>query len=171
MADYRRVYDSRHCRLPESEPGSAPEPYARQSNMGFFSSVHAARLDGTKLSLWVVSGGVNWVCNCWRQSLRILNSLNNLSSAELGLYPVDYTIESALAYTASSGRVAAVEWLVLFVFKYSEKQFVENPIHTADADTSTVSCRAVILDDSRLSPTEKLHNCLLLFLSISVFYF
>ena len=34
MAAYRRVYDSRHLQVDCQEPGSAPEPYAQQSNMG-----------------------------------------------------------------------------------------------------------------------------------------
>ena len=36
MAAYRRVYDSRHLQADCQEPGSAPEPYARQSSMGYF---------------------------------------------------------------------------------------------------------------------------------------
>ena len=35
MADYRRVYDSRHMQADCQEPRSAPEPYARQSSMGY----------------------------------------------------------------------------------------------------------------------------------------
>ena len=35
MAAYRRVYDSRHMQADCEEPGSAPEPYARQSSMGY----------------------------------------------------------------------------------------------------------------------------------------
>ena len=35
MADYHRVYDSRHLQADCHEPGSAPEPYARQSSMGY----------------------------------------------------------------------------------------------------------------------------------------
>jgi len=34
MAAYRRVYDSRHLQADCQEPGSAPEPYARQLSMG-----------------------------------------------------------------------------------------------------------------------------------------
>ena len=34
MAAYRRVYDSCHLQADCQEPGSAPEPYARQSSMG-----------------------------------------------------------------------------------------------------------------------------------------
>jgi len=34
MAAYRRVYDSRLQQADCQEPGSAPEPYARQSSMG-----------------------------------------------------------------------------------------------------------------------------------------
>ena len=33
---YRQVYDSRHLQADCQEPGSAPEPYARQSSMGYF---------------------------------------------------------------------------------------------------------------------------------------
>ena len=35
MAAYRQVYDSRHVQADCQEPGSAPEPYARQSTMGY----------------------------------------------------------------------------------------------------------------------------------------
>ena len=35
MAAYRRVYDSRHLQADCREPGSAPEPYARQSSTGY----------------------------------------------------------------------------------------------------------------------------------------
>jgi len=35
MAAYRRVYDLRHLLADCQEPGSASEPYARQSSMGY----------------------------------------------------------------------------------------------------------------------------------------
>jgi len=35
MAAYRRVYDSRRLQTDCQEPGSAPEPYARLSSMGY----------------------------------------------------------------------------------------------------------------------------------------
>ena len=35
MAAYRRVYDSRHLQANCQEPWSAPEPYTRQSSMGY----------------------------------------------------------------------------------------------------------------------------------------
>ena len=35
MAAYRRVYDSHHLEADCQEPGSALEPYARQSSMGY----------------------------------------------------------------------------------------------------------------------------------------
>jgi len=35
MAAYRWVYDSRHLQADCQEQGSAPEPYARQSSMGY----------------------------------------------------------------------------------------------------------------------------------------
>jgi len=37
MAVYRRVYDSRHLQADCKEPGSVPEPYARQSSMGYLT--------------------------------------------------------------------------------------------------------------------------------------
>ena len=35
MAAYRQVYDSRHLQADYQEPGSAPEPYVRQSSTAF----------------------------------------------------------------------------------------------------------------------------------------
>jgi len=35
MAAFRRVYDSHQLQADCQEPGSAPEPYARQSSMGY----------------------------------------------------------------------------------------------------------------------------------------
>jgi len=35
MAAYRWIYDSRHLQADCQEPGSAPEPFARQSSMGY----------------------------------------------------------------------------------------------------------------------------------------
>ena len=35
MAAYRRVYDSRHLQADCQEPRSVPEPYDRQSSMGY----------------------------------------------------------------------------------------------------------------------------------------
>jgi len=37
MPAYRRVYDSRHLQADCQEPGSAPEPYAPQSSIPFYS--------------------------------------------------------------------------------------------------------------------------------------
>jgi len=34
-AAYRQVYDSRHLQADYQEPGSAPEPYVRQSSIGY----------------------------------------------------------------------------------------------------------------------------------------
>jgi len=41
MAAYRRVYDSRHLQADCQEPGSAPEPYARISSMGYLYLFYA----------------------------------------------------------------------------------------------------------------------------------
>jgi len=35
MAAYRQVYDSRHLQADYQEPASAPEPYVRQSSIGY----------------------------------------------------------------------------------------------------------------------------------------
>jgi len=45
MAAYRRVHDSCHLQADCQEPGSAPEPYARQSSMRYLylNRVHTAR--------------------------------------------------------------------------------------------------------------------------------
>ena len=48
MAVYRRVYDSRHLQADCQEPGSAPETYARQSNMGY---LYLTCLSGNEHSL------------------------------------------------------------------------------------------------------------------------
>jgi len=49
MAAYRRVYDSRHLEADCQEPGSAPEPYARQSSMGCFFT---HEYDALRVSRW-----------------------------------------------------------------------------------------------------------------------
>jgi len=41
MSAYRRVYDSRHLQADCQEPGSAPEPYARQSTMVYLCLFHS----------------------------------------------------------------------------------------------------------------------------------
>jgi len=43
MAAYRRAYDSRHMQADCQEPGSAPEPYTRQSSMGYLYCCCARR--------------------------------------------------------------------------------------------------------------------------------
>jgi len=45
MATYRRVYDSRHLQADCEEPGSAPEPYVRQSSMGYLYLFTTPNLD------------------------------------------------------------------------------------------------------------------------------
>ena len=46
MAAYRRVYDSRHVQADCQEPGSAPEPYAWQSSMGYTFTCLFGRVSG-----------------------------------------------------------------------------------------------------------------------------
>jgi len=53
MAAYCQVYDSRHLQADCQEPGSAPEPYTRQSSIGYlFNSAMAG------LSCGVIIGGI-----------------------------------------------------------------------------------------------------------------
>jgi len=63
MAAHRRVCDSRHVQADCQEPGSAPEPYARQSSMGYDYVLRAgdsvrARLerDAERSALFVRAG-------------------------------------------------------------------------------------------------------------------
>jgi len=44
MAAYRRVYDARHLQADCQELGSAPEPYARQSSMGYLYLFNAVQV-------------------------------------------------------------------------------------------------------------------------------
>jgi len=44
MAAYRWVHDSRHLQADCQAPGSAPEPYARQSSMGYLYLFHSHRM-------------------------------------------------------------------------------------------------------------------------------
>jgi len=46
MAAYRRVYDSRHLQADCQEPGSAPEPYAWQSSIGYLYVFYACTVNG-----------------------------------------------------------------------------------------------------------------------------
>ena len=49
MAAYRRVYDSRHLQADCQGPGSAPEPYARQSSMGYLLLVFTSKTAASQL--------------------------------------------------------------------------------------------------------------------------
>jgi len=52
MAACRRVYDSRYLQADCQEPESAPEPYAQQSSMGYFTNVALlARAEAHKVQL------------------------------------------------------------------------------------------------------------------------
>jgi len=53
MAAQHRFYDSRHLQADCQEPGSAPEPYAQQSSMGYLL-VHCSAADGSVVSVRVV---------------------------------------------------------------------------------------------------------------------
>ena len=55
MAAYRRVYDSRHLQADCQEPGSAPEPYARQSSMDYLFCVYNNLISSVQFSWCDVS--------------------------------------------------------------------------------------------------------------------
>ena len=57
MAAYRRVYDSRHLQADCQEPGSAPEPYARQSSMGYLYLV-VYQVEGYYVTMECASCGI-----------------------------------------------------------------------------------------------------------------
>jgi len=50
MAAYRRVYDSGHLQADFQQPCSAPEPYVRQSSMGYIYLLRPTR------ALWLQGG-------------------------------------------------------------------------------------------------------------------
>ena len=68
---YRRVYDSRHLQADCQEPGSAAEPCAQQSNMGYLLCLryHSTILDGLSASGRSREGGMreihppSWACS------------------------------------------------------------------------------------------------------------
>jgi len=55
MAAYRQVYDSCHLQADCQEPGSAPEPYARWSSMGYLYLFTIATDDVTERVVVVVT--------------------------------------------------------------------------------------------------------------------
>jgi len=51
MAAYRWVYDSRHLQADCQEQGSVPEPFARQSSMGYlFIFMHSLSAKSTQVA-------------------------------------------------------------------------------------------------------------------------
>ena len=58
MAAYRRVYDSRHLQADCQEPGSAPEPYARQSSMGYIYLFYVTNARVCVWQVWTVCRSV-----------------------------------------------------------------------------------------------------------------
>jgi len=56
MAAYRRVYDSRHLQADCKEPGSAPEPYGRQSSTGYLYLLPGADVRGAKCPRFANAG-------------------------------------------------------------------------------------------------------------------
>jgi len=68
MAAYRQVYDKRHLQADCQEPGAAPEPYARQSSIGYLYLVYFTLLLGRTAShnklQPVVADVARFVCLC-----------------------------------------------------------------------------------------------------------
>ena len=58
MAAYHQVYDSRHLQVDCQEPGSAPEPYTRQSSMGYLYLVYLVNPHVQLIDSILVSGNV-----------------------------------------------------------------------------------------------------------------
>jgi len=75
MAAYRRVYDSPHLQTDCQEPGSAPEPYAQQSSVGYLHLFHLTLLNlihreaaAISIMSWDISLGYmifKGLCNGW----------------------------------------------------------------------------------------------------------
>ena len=61
MAAYYQVYDSCHLQAGYQEPGSAPEPYAWQSSMGYLFTTHSSGSTLQQLETWTPSNVVPWV--------------------------------------------------------------------------------------------------------------
>ena len=82
MAVYRPVYDSRHLQADCQEPESVPEPYARQSSMGYLYLFLHARLFAFDLKLFKQNEWVYSLQN-FRRLLLLRASFDNVSAPEL----------------------------------------------------------------------------------------
>ena len=88
MAAYCRVYDLRHLQADCQEPGSAPEPYARQSSMGYLylftwvSWYQKGKISLILLKHETVSGsGISLaICKSAPRSRQITTPLSSLQS-------------------------------------------------------------------------------------------
>ena len=106
MAAYRRVYDSRYLQADCQEPGSAPEPYARQSSMG--SLYHFTP------RVWVYRWH-RWFAQvaCWQRV--DATPTGDCASAEQFMLPKSARIMKTIkrryiaAMTSSSGSAAAMQ--------------------------------------------------------------
>ena len=63
MAAYHRVYDKRHLQADCQEPGSAPEPYARLSSMGYLFTFYLSAIWQYLLGNTKGSQSVKICCN------------------------------------------------------------------------------------------------------------
>ena len=66
MAAYRRVCDSRHLQADCQGPGSAPEPYARQSSTGHFYIFYLTLFRWLVCRSCIASCGASWTRWPWR---------------------------------------------------------------------------------------------------------
>ena len=85
MAPYRRVYDSRHLQADCQEPGSAPEPYVRQSSTGY---LYVFFIPFSKLSEWrsAVSSTAH-VASILHLALLIISNARRRSTDQLETQP------------------------------------------------------------------------------------
>ena len=93
MAAYRRVYDSHHLQADCQEPGSAPEPCARQSSMGYlylfrgiiqYTTICYIALFSVVTLLQFLSLGLRHSSSLWLSLLSLLtNTLPGPSASEV----------------------------------------------------------------------------------------
>ena len=102
MAAYRRVYDSRHLQADCQEAGSAPEPFARQSSIGYLYLFSRLRDDeGLSLHAYYIPG------NTLPSTLRFaLCSPSNYHAARTTpvFFRCFWAMRAAISTTCRSGR-------------------------------------------------------------------
>jgi len=97
MAAYRRVYDSRHLQADCQEPGTAPEPYARQSSMGYLSFFAFFTCWGGSVAKW------KWLA-CWTQAQK---ARVQIASATLSGNSLRQTVNTHRASVHQAAKLVA----------------------------------------------------------------